>query len=106
MSIITRGKHTDPEMNKYLMKPKTRTSLNSFLRRPSMNQFHGPPEVSHENMTDPEVNILLGSLTAKCVKVVMENHYFTVGGKIYRQSDGGPAGLDITVEVAAIYMLL
>ena len=106
VSIVTRGKHKDPEMNKFLMIPKTRTSLNSFIKRPSMNQFHGPPEVSYENLTRPDVNVLLGSLTSKCVQTVMENHYFTVGGKIFRQSDGGPTGLDLTVEVAAIYMLL
>ena len=52
------------------------------------------------------VNILLGSLTAKCVQTVMKNHFFTLGGKIYRQSDRGPTGLDMTVEVASIYMLL
>ena len=71
-----------------------------------MNQFHGPPEVSCENLTRPDVNVLLGSITSKCVQTVMENHYFTVGGEIFRQSDGGPTGLDLTVEVAAIYMLL
>ena len=36
----------------------------------------------------------------------MENHYYTIIKKIFRQSDGLPIGLDMSVEAASIYMLL
>ena len=71
-----------------------------------MNQFMGPPERGWENLTDDSVRLLLGILSARTIKTVLLNHYFTLGGKVYRQSDGGSIGLDLTVELAAIYMLI
>ena len=88
------------------MTPKNRTTLNSFLKRPSLNQFVAPPNKSHIELNNDQINILLGCLSASSVKAVLQNHYFTLGGKIYKQSDGGSIGLDMTVELAAIYMLM
>ena len=34
----------------------------------------------------------------------MNNHYFAIGGEIYRQKDGSPIGLDMSVEGASLYM--
>ena len=81
VSVITRGQHSDPEIKKFLLKPKPRTSLNSLLKHPSMNQFHGPPEKDFNELTGPQINTILGSLTAKCVQTVMKKHYFAVGQK-------------------------
>ena len=50
-------------------------------------------------------NILLGILTSESVNTVMNNHFFTIGGRIYRQKDGSPIGLDISVEIASLVML-
>ena len=36
----------------------------------------------------------------------MGNHFFTIGGKTYRQTDGGAIGSDLTGELARIVMLL
>ena len=58
VSVITRGQHSDPEIKKFLLKPKPRTSLNSILKRSSMNQFHGPPEKDFNELTGPQINTL------------------------------------------------
>ena len=34
----------------------------------------------------------------------MRNHYFSIDGKIWKQRDGSPIGLDISVEIAGLYM--
>ena len=36
----------------------------------------------------------------------MDNHYFTIGGKIYRQNPTGSIGMDLTGELAAIVMII
>ena len=36
----------------------------------------------------------------------MSNHFYTVGGNLYRQADGSPMGLDTSVEASDIYMLI
>ena len=71
-----------------------------------MNQFIGPPERSCEHLTIDLVNTLLCTLSAKSVKTVLLIHYFTLGGKVHRQSVGGSIGLNLLVEIAAIYMLI
>ena len=76
------------------------------MKKPSAVQFLGPPEKSCENLTQVQINQLLGCLCSKSVRTVMENHYFTLGGQIYKQTDGGSTGVDMTVEIAGIYMLV
>ena len=38
-------------------------------------------------------------VTFGVVKVVMNNHFYTFGGNIYRQSDGGDIGTEIAGEI-------
>ena len=48
-------------------------------------------------------------LTFSCgrsVRTVMSNHFFKIGGQVYRQRDGSPIGLDLSAETACIYMTL
>ena len=49
---------------------------------------------------------LLGIACAKSVEVVMKNHFFTIDKRIFKQKDGSPIGLDMSVEVASLYMSL
>ena len=44
-------------------------------------------------------------LVAAGVEVVMYHHYYTIGGQIRRQTDGGAIGSDMTGEVTRVYML-
>ena len=57
-------------------------------------------------MSPQQVRQLLGIASARTVKNVMMNHFFTINGKLFRQKDGSPIGLDLSVEIASIYMTL
>ena len=39
------------------------------------------------------------------VKTVMSNHFYTIGGIIRKQTDGGAIGSDMTGEMSCVYML-
>ena len=106
VSILTRGKSGDPRLNEFLQVPKPRTTLNSFLRRKSETQFVGPPAKQHVDLEQSQIRKLLGIASARSTNVVMNHHYFTIGGKIYRQRDGCPIGMDLSVEAASLYMSL
>ena len=47
-----------------------------------------------------------GEAAALGVASAMRNQYFNIGGEIYKQSDWGSIGLDLTGEISSIYMLL
>ena len=57
-------------------------------------------------MNDDEVRALIALALSKSIKVIMKNHFYSIGGQIYRQKDGGCIGMDLTVELASIYMSL
>ena len=106
VSVLTRGKSGNNEADEFLQTPQNRTTLNSFLRKRSERQFLGPPLRNHTQMEKKHLKILLGIAAARSTQVVMENHFFTISKKIFRQKDGSPIGLDMSVEGASIYMLL
>ena len=88
--------------------PKSRTTCNSFInpRKNSKisngeNQFEAPLRLP----TVEETKRLIGLLTANATTLCMENHYYTIGGNIRRQADGGSIGSDLTGETARVYML-
>ena len=39
------------------------------------------------------------------IKLIMNNHTYTFGSQIRKQSKGGPIGLEITGAMAQIYMI-
>ena len=89
------------EVRDLLVRPKPRTTLCSYANKPTENQFHERPRP----LTRRETRKLLGAAMALGVRAVMSHHFFKIGGKTYRQRDGGAIGMDLTVELAAIYML-
>ena len=84
------------------MKPKGTTTLESFARESKHKQFYSPIV---EHITPEDRKKLAGRAIAGGVGVVMSHHYYEVGGKIYKQSDGGAMGLDLTSISSKIYML-
>ena len=60
----------------------------------------------HTDLDNSKTKKLLGLFTAESTKTVMNNHYFSIDGKIYRQVEGCPIGLDLSVEAASLIMLL
>ena len=48
---------------------------------------------------------MIGFVMAAGVETVMERHYYTIGGLIRRQTDGGCIGSDQTGEMSRVYMI-
>ena len=58
----------------YIPRPKGTTSLNSWLRTESLNQFKDPEKdicLAEDKVKNP----LLGHVVAKAMEVVIKNHY-------------------------------
>ena len=106
VSVITRGKSGSIEIDQFLQIPKRQTTLNSYLKRRGENQFQGPALRNFVDLSPQQVRQLLGIASARTVKNVMMNHFFTINGKLFRQKNGSPIGLDLSVEIASIYMTL
>ena len=54
-------------------------------------------------MQPTEVRKLIAIATGASVATVMKNHYFQIGGKIFRQVDGAAIGVDLAVESCSLY---
>ena len=66
-------------LNDYIPKPKGTTTLNSWLKTESPNQFREP--IKEICLAETQViNQLLGHVVAKATEVVIKNHYYTLGG--------------------------
>ena len=52
-----------------------------------------------------ECKKLLGLMAASAIDQCMGGHFYTIGGNIRRQQEGGEIGSDLTGELARIYML-
>ena len=89
-------------MDHLLPTAKGTTTLNSFTKKNKITQF----TCEKIQYTQYEKRLLLGAAVSVAVYQVMDNHYFKIGGSIHKQSDGGSIGMDLTVELASIYMLL
>ena len=85
---ITVGR-TGTTVDKYLPEPKGTTTLHSLVSRDNPNQFHNPLE-THSLMTEAEENQAVGWVITEALGVTYKHHHYTVGGRIYRQKDGGP----------------
>ena len=96
ISVLTGG-NVAPDIKRLIPEAKKRTTLNSFVKNSKTTQFNKPADVPPEQLSDTDIRKLLALGVAKTVKVVMGNHYFKIGGKIYKQTDGGSIGLDLTV---------
>ena len=106
VSVLTGGQLKDKELQRFLAPPKPRTSIKSFSSKPKPSQFKSEPMIGPEHLSEADIRALLAIAAGKAVKAVMTNHYFSIGGKMYRQKDGGSIGLDLTVELASVYMSL
>ena len=104
VSVLTRGNIRDQQLKRFLQIPKARTTLNSFLKRQSEEQFQGPPMEQTVNLLPKHVRALIAIADAKSIKTVMDNHFYQIGGKIYRQREGSAIGVDLSVETCSLYM--
>ena len=54
---------------------------------------------------DTRVKKMLAVVLSIAIKVIMKNHVYSFDGKMRKQSKGGPIGLDLTGDLAHIFMM-
>ena len=91
MLALTLGS-TGTALDQYIKKPKGTTILHSFAKKDAPGQFL-EPEKDTSMMTDPERRAMVGWAICQGLKVTYSNHYYTAGGQIQKQKDGGPKEL-------------
>ena len=106
VSITTKGKSGNPRIDEFLQTPKPRTTLASWMKRKSETQFLGPPKRTVGELTPQDLRVMLGLASSRSTRHVMMNHFFSINGQIYRQRDGSPIGMDLSVEGASLYNLV
>ena len=74
------------------------------MKRQDEGQFYGPPDLQARNLSDVQIRSLIAIAAAKSTRVVMSNHFYQIGGKIFRQREGSPIGVDLSVESCSLYM--
>ena len=74
------------------------------MKRRQESQFLNPPVRNPEDLTNEQAKTLLAFASASSVETVMKNHFFTINGRIYKQKDGCPIGMDLSVELASLCM--
>ena len=60
VSLLTRGHTGNNRLNQFIQVPNNRTTLTSWLRRKSESQFRGPPARPAEELTNEDINRLIG----------------------------------------------
>ena len=96
---------TGQDIDRFLPKPRPRTTLQSWLREDKETQFT-PADTPHMDMNASDTRTLIGWAVSCSIKMVFSNHFFKFGGKAYRQLDGASMGMDLAVELCLIYMLV
>ena len=101
---ITKGK-TGTAVDRFLPMAKGTTTLHSLVERDAPGQFWDS-DMDPSLMNDNDKNQLVGWALTEALEVTYSHHYYTVGGQVFRQKDGGPQGLDTAVEASEVYMLM
>ena len=98
------GAAVDKEIQKYVPPAKGTTTLHSLTTNEHQGQFY-PAEQPPEAMSEEEKSLAHGWAITKALETTYQNHFYTVGGDVHHQSDGGPQGLDTAVEGSELYMV-
>ena len=99
---------SDEKLSDVVPTPKTKTTLNSFIaQRGTARKTNGDSQfVPAERLPDcEETKRLIGLLCSETVKTCMMSHFYTIGGDIRKQSEGGSIGSDLTGECARLVMI-
>ena len=90
--------------------PKGTTTLKSFANprgKEAMRTFRASQFYPTKRLpSKSEVTKIIGLMIADCIDTCMDNHYYTIGGHIRKQTQGGSIGSDLTGESARIYMMM
>ena len=81
--------------------PKSRTTFQSFTNPRDNARATGGDFQFGEVVREPsarEIKKLVGLMAASSVEICMSNHFYTIGGVIRKQKEGGSIGSDLTVK--------
>ena len=96
-------------LSEVVPRPKPRTTFRSFVNHTKKSkQTNGDSQFFRvvRHPIEKEIVRLIGIIAANATTTCMSNHFFTIGGEICIQEDGGSISSDLTGEVARDYMLL
>jgi hypothetical protein len=88
--------------------PKTKTTFNSFTNPRGRSRTTDGDNQFVESKSKPsesEVKHLLGLAVGVAIEECMSKHFYTIGGKVYRQGRGGSIGSALTGETARMFMI-
>ena len=102
LSITGQAKGTDIE--KYIPQAKGTTTLHSLVKNEHQGQFQDAL-VNPDQMTQEEVTEAQSWAITQALEVTYGTHFYTAGGQVHKQTDGGPQGLSTAVEASDLYML-
>ena len=60
---------------------------------------------NHKDIPKTTIKKIVGLALSKGLEVTMFNHYYKLGGEIYKQSDVGSMGMDMTSKTTSIYRI-
>lgn len=89
-------------------KPKTKTTVNSYANpRGTARLTSGENQFEHVRVkpSTNQIKHILGKAVKATIIQCMNNHFYQIGGKVYRQSKGGSIGSSLTGEACRVYML-
>ena len=84
----------------------TRKETKKNIRNPTEEDFDWPTFDQEESKANQiQMKGIQGLVATVLVDFIMSNHVYLVGEKIFKQSSGGPIGLDFTQVLAQIAMI-
>ena len=90
--------------------PKSTSTINSFVNPSSKSRAKATDgesqfEPPKRNLTKKERDKLIGLVISVGSNVCMENHFYSIDGKVRKQLEGGAIGSVLTGDNARLYML-
>ena len=104
VSVLFKGVIKNKSLQNFLQIPKPRTTLNSFMKSQDNSKFQGPAMKPSGDLSHDQVRELVSLVAAKSTHIVMDNHFYQIGGKLFKQSEGSAIGVDLSVETCSLYM--
>ena len=104
VSLIVKEKVLkDNKIDKCVPVPMRTTTLNSYTNPSKKAKQNNCNDLFHERQevpTSKQARTILAVAVSECARVCMDRHYYTFGGCIRKQNEGGSIGTEFTGEVS------